>query len=110
METAKYFLDELAHINGIKVKIIPNDETYHEHSIMPHVPRVLLEWDKEKIGFTAEDLDIAMSVDDPPIFLRNKHYFNYYTNMEWRLIDTFYLRESERTIVSQRLKKIFEKK
>jgi uncharacterized pyridoxal phosphate-dependent enzyme len=110
METASYFLDQLSEIHGLEVKIIPNDETYHEHPIMPHVPRVLLEWDKEKIGFSAKDLDVAVSIDDPPIFLRNRHYFNYYTNKEWRLIDTFYLREDEKLIVSNRIKKIFSKK
>lgn len=110
METAKYFLEQLADIQGVSVKIIPNDETYHEHPIMPHVPRVLLEWDRDKIGFSGKDLDIAISVEDPPIFLRNRHYFNYYTNKEWRLIDTFYLREDEKKIVSERLRKIFNEK
>jgi L-seryl-tRNA(Ser) seleniumtransferase len=109
METAKYFHEQLSEIHGITVKIIPNDETYHEHPIMPHVPRVLIEWDKEEIGFTAKELDHQVSVDDPPIFLRNRHYFNYYTNKEWRLIDTFYLREDEKEIVANRLKKCFSK-
>jgi L-seryl-tRNA(Ser) seleniumtransferase len=109
METARYFLEQLGEIHGLSVKIIPNDETYHEHPIMPHVPRVLMEWDKNEVGFTARELDKAVSVDDPPIFLRNRHYYNYYTDREWRLIDTFYLREEEKVIVADRLRKCFTK-
>lgn len=109
METANFILRELKKIEGIEVKIIPNDETYHEHPIMPHVPRVLFEWDAKKKGFTAKDLDLKMAEEDPPIFLRNSHYYNYYTNKEWRLIDTFYLRHLEEKIITERLQRIFNK-
>jgi L-seryl-tRNA(Ser) seleniumtransferase len=109
MEVAKYFLRELGDINGLEVEIIPNDESYHEHPVMPHVPRVLLQWNGSELGFTASELDEAMAEDDPPIFLRDTHYFNYYTNKEWRLIDTYYLRPEEPPIIAERIKTAFEK-
>jgi dTDP-4-amino-4,6-dideoxygalactose transaminase len=109
METARYFLKELSGISGIEVEIIPNDETYHEHPEMPHVPRVLLQWDKEELGISAQELDEAMAAEDPPVFLRNVHYYNYYTNKEWRLIDTFYLRPVEFNIITERIKEIFSR-
>ena len=110
MDTARYFLLELDDIEGLEVEIIPNDESYHEHPVMPHVPRVLLQWDHDKIGFSANELDEYMAEEDPPIFLRNIHYYNYYSNKEWRLIDTYYLRPEELPLIAQRIKKIFKKK
>ena len=109
MEVAEYFLRELSNIKGLEVDIIPNDESYHEHPVMPHVPRVLLQWNRSELGFTASDLDTAMAEDDPPIFLRNTHYYNYYTNKEWRLIDTYYLRLEEPPIIAERIKTAFKK-
>lgn len=109
MEIAEYFQGELSNIEGLEVEIIPNDESYHEHPVMPHVPRVLLQWDKAELGFTATELDEAMAEDDPPIFLRNVHYYNYYTNKEWRLIDTYYLRPEEPPIIAERIKKVLER-
>lgn len=107
MELAKYLSAALAEIPNVSVTIIPNDETYHEHRFMPHVPRVLLEWDANKLALTAKDLDKAMSEEDPPIFLRFSLYDNYYTNKEWRLIDTFYLRDNEADIVVDRIRRVF---
>jgi len=107
MRTARYFTDALDGISGLKVSVVPNDETYHEHPVMPHVPRVLMEWDARQMGLTAEDLDRAMAQEDPPVFLRNAHYFNYYTNSQWRMIDTFFLREGEPEIIARRLKRVF---
>jgi L-seryl-tRNA(Ser) seleniumtransferase len=104
---AEYLVDELKVVPGLEVEIIPNDETYHEHPVMPHVPRVLMQWDAKKMGMTAEELDEAVARDDPPIFLRNVHYYNYYTDREWRLIDTFYLRPSEKAIVAERIRRAF---
>ncbi len=89
------------------MEIIPNDETYHEHPVMPHVPRVLMQWDAKKMGMTAEELDEAVARDDPPIFLRNVHYYNYYTDKDWRLIDTFYLRPPEKVVVAERIRRAF---
>lgn len=109
MKTAEYFRKELSGIQGINVIIIPNDETFHEHPMMPHVPRVLVEWDQKELGLTALDLDNAMAEDDPPIFLRDTHYYDYYTNKEWRLIDTFFLRSPEEEIIVERMKKFFIK-
>ncbi len=106
---AEYLQTELQKIPGLSVSIIPNDGIYYEHLMMPHVPRVLMEWDREKIGFNAEDLDRLMTEDDPPIFLRNIHYFNYYSNQEWRMIDTFFLRSPEEKIIVERLNKYFRK-
>jgi hypothetical protein len=74
---------------------------------MSHVPRVLIQWDEEPLGMTAGDLDRAVAKDNPPIFLRDTHYADYYTNKQWRLIDTFFLREGEPEIIAHRLKKIF---
>jgi L-seryl-tRNA(Ser) seleniumtransferase len=110
METAKYLVNELEGIPGIHITIIPNDETYHEHPVMPHVPRVLLEWDSKELGLTAADVDKAMAEEDPPVFLRDVHYYNYYTNKDWRLIDTFYLRSPEEEIIAERLKRVLAKR
>jgi len=109
MEVARYFLSELTGIEGLEVEIIPNDASYHEHPVMSHVPRVLLQWNQSELGITASELDMAMAEEDPPIFLRNVHYYNYYTNKEWRLIDTYYLRPEEPPIIANRIKKVFEK-
>ena len=109
MKIAEYLHNELSGIQGVNVVIIPNDESYHEHPMMPHVPRVLVEWDQKERGLTAQDLDIAMAEDNPPIFLRDTHYYDYYTNKEWRLIDTFFLRSPEEKIIVDRMKKFFTK-
>lgn len=106
MKIAKHLVNELKEISNIQVTIIPNDETYHEHHMMTHVPRVLVEWEKDDLGMTAKDLDESMAEEDPPVFLRDSHYYNYYTNKEWRLIDTYYLRPCEIDIIINRLKKI----
>ncbi len=110
MKTAGFLEKELSGIPNVDVVIIPNDETFHEHPVMPHVPRVRVEWDAKKLGLTSRDLDEAMAQDDPPVFLRNIHYSNYYTNKEWRLIDTFFLREGEEKIVAERIKRILMRK
>ncbi len=104
---AEYLVEELKGVPGLEVEIIPNDETYHEHPVMPHVPRVLMQWDAKEMGMTAEELDAAVARDDPPIFLRNVHYYNYYTDKDWRLIDTFYLRPPEKVIVAERIRRAF---
>jgi L-seryl-tRNA(Ser) seleniumtransferase len=109
MKVAGFFHNELSEIEGLEVEIIPNDESYHEHPVMPHVPRVLLQWDQSEFKLTAGELDEEMAKGDPPIFLRNIHYYNYYTNKEWRLIDTYYLSPVELPIVADRIKKVFNK-
>ena len=109
MQTAKYLLEALGGIPDVNVVVIPNDETYHEHPAMPHVPRVLVEWDADKLGLTAKDLDEAMRDEDPPVFLRDVHYANYYTNKEWRLIDTFFLRDNEPEIIANRMKRVLSR-
>lgn len=106
METAEYFEGELRDIPGVDVCIMPNDESFHEHVFTPRVPRVLLRWDAREIGLTGKDVDEAMAREDPPVFLRNSKYFTYFTDKEWRQIDTYYLREEEAKIVAMRLKKI----
>lgn len=106
MEIAKYIEEELRGIPGVDVTIIPNDESLHEHPVMPYVPRVKVEWDKEDLGFSPSDVDRLMAAEDPPVFLRKGIYFNYYSKKAWRLIDTFYLREGEAEIVAERLRRI----
>ncbi len=109
MEIVEFFVRELRGLPHLEVDVIPNDATLHEHPTVPHVPRVRLRWDAAKAGLTATGLDEAMAREDPPVFLRNSHYFDYYTDREWRLIDPFFLREDEAQIVADKLKRIFEK-
>jgi L-seryl-tRNA(Ser) seleniumtransferase len=106
MQIARYLQKALEGIDHVDVQIIPNDESFHEHPVVPHVPRVLIQWDPAKVRLTAEALDQAMAAEDPPIFLKERHYENYYTNKAWRIIDTYVLREGEAQIVAQRLKRI----
>lgn len=108
MQTARYLMNELESIKPVEVQIIPNDESLHEHPVVPHVPRVLLQWDPAELCMTAEQLDEAMAAEDPPVFLKERHYENYYTNKAWRIIDTYFLREGEAQIVAQRLKRILK--
>ena len=107
MQVAQYFKTELEGISHLDVQIIPNDETLHEHPVIPHVPRVLIQWDAAEVGITAVELDQAMAAEDPPVFLKEKHYENYYTHKAWRIIDTYHLRFGEEEIVADRLKRIF---
>jgi L-seryl-tRNA(Ser) seleniumtransferase len=109
MKKAKYLKETLSGIPGVDVVIIPNDETFHEHPVIPHVPRVKVSWDKKAKGFSGSDVDKLMAKDDPPVFLRKGIFFDYYTNKEWRLIDTFYLRDGEEKIVAERMKGIISK-
>jgi L-seryl-tRNA(Ser) seleniumtransferase len=109
MKTAKYLEKELKDIPNLDVVVIPNDESFHEHPIMPHVPRVLVEWDAKKVGMMARDLDRAMALDDPPVFLKERHYSNYFTPKDWRIIDTYFLRPGEEKIIAERMKKILTK-
>ena len=106
METAEYFMRKLSDIPGVEVCIIPNDDSFHEHIFTPHVPRTLLRWNAKSLGLTGKDVDKAMAAEDPPVFLRNSKYFPYFTNEEWRQIDTFYLRDGEKEIIADRLRRI----
>ena len=106
MGLAEKLREDLSGIAGVEVTIIPNDETLHEHPMMPHVPRVLVEWDAQELGLTAAEVDERMAGEDPPVFLRDVHYFDYYTNKQWRLIDTFFLRPPEPEILAERLRRI----
>lgn len=110
MRTAEYIVEELSGIPGVDVVIIPNDETFHEHPVMPHVPRVRVQWDEKALGLSSSDVDRHMAEEDPPVFLRTGTYFGYYTNKAWRLIDTFYLRNGEEKIVAERLRRILTRK
>ena len=106
MGVAERVKGELEGIPGVKVSIIPNNESYHEHVYSPHVPRVLIQWDAKELGLTGVDVDEAMAVEEPPIYLRSQKYHNYFTNREWRQVDTYYLRPSEELIVSERLRRV----
>lgn len=109
-KVAESIVKELSGIPGVDVDIIPNDETLHEHPVMPHVPRVRVEWDEKALGLSPSDVDKYMAEEDPPVFLRKGIYFNYYTNKAWRMIDTFYLRDGEEKIVAKRMRKILTKR
>ena len=106
MQTARYLHGALSDIAHVDVQIIPNDESFHEHPVVPHVPRVLIQWDPNDLSLSAEELDDAMAAEDPPVFLKERHYENYYTDKSWRIIDTYFLREGEAQIVVQRLRRI----
>jgi L-seryl-tRNA(Ser) seleniumtransferase len=107
MAMAQRLAEELRTVPGLEVEVIPNDETYHEHPTVPHVPRVLMRWNMEEAGMSAEELDAAVARDDPPVYLRNVHYYDYYTDKEWRLIDVFYLRPEEERIVVDKIVEAF---
>lgn len=107
METAKYMLTEISDIPHLHVTIIPNDETFHEHPVMPRVPRVLLQWDADVLNLSPQELDAEMAKEEPPIFLKERHYENYYTNKAWRIIETYHLRPGDEKIIVERLKKTF---
>jgi len=107
LDIARGIAGELGSVPGLEVTVIPNDETFHEHPTVPHVPRVLIRWSREKMGVSAEELDAAVARDDPPVYLRNVHYYDYYTDKEWRLIDVFYLRPEEERIVVDRILEAF---
>lgn len=109
METVEYIAGELSGIPNVEVTIVPNDETFHEHPFSPHVPRVLIQWNPQKLGLTGEDVDEAMAREDPPVFLRRTKYYNYFTNKAWRQVDPFYLREGEVKTVAERLKRILSR-
>lgn len=102
---AEFMAKGLRDIPGLDVRIIPNDETYHEHPDAPHVPRVLFTWDAAEIGMTGEDLDEVLVTEDPPIYLKERHYHEYYTNREWRIIETYFLRPGEEAILVDRIRR-----
>ena len=106
MGVAERVKGELEGIPGVEVSIIPNNESYHEHVYSPYVPRVLIQWDAGELGLTGVDVDEAMAVENPPIYLRSQKYHNYFTNKEWRQVDTYYLRPSEELIVAERLRRV----
>jgi len=107
MAMARRMAEELGSVPGLEVEVIPNDEKYHEHPSMPHVPRVLMKWSRDEMRMSAEELDAAVARDDPPVYLRNSFYYEYYTDKEWRLIDTYYLRPEEERIVVDRIVEAF---
>jgi len=108
MKIAQNIVEKLSQIPNLEICIIPNNERFHEHPTMPHVPRVKIEWDMDIIKLKPSQLDKALANEDPPIFLRGIVYYPYYTNKAWRLLDTYYLREEEVEILIDRLKKIFK--
>lgn len=108
MKTAEYLVNEFADIPNVNAVVIPNDENFHEHPVVPHVPRVLVEWDPKKIKLSAKDMDKAMAMEDPPVYLKERHYSNYTTNKAWRIIDTYFLRSDEEKIIAERMKRILE--
>jgi len=55
---------------------------------------------------SGEDIDEAMTLEGPPVFLRRAKYYNYFTNEEWRQVGSFYLREAEVEIVADKLRRV----
>ncbi len=112
MEKAEHIVKQIEDIPHLTVRIIPNDDKDYEHPISAHVPKVYMEWDQEKIGFDAQGLDEAIAEDDPPISLRPPRLTQSYTttSRSIRLIDTYFLRDGEEKIVSERLKKVFTRR
>lgn len=107
MKNAQNIVEKLSQIPNLEACIIPNDEKFHAHPTVPHVPRVKIEWDMDVIKLEPSQLDKAIAAEDPPIFLRDRDYYSYYTNKAWRIVDTYFLRDEELEIVIDRLKKIF---
>lgn len=110
MELAEYFVRELSEIPGLSVSIIPNNDISFEHPVVPHVPRVLIKWDAKEAGIDANEVDEAMAREDPPVFLKERHYSDFTSSKAWRIIDTYFLRSSEERIIADRMKQIFMKK
>ena len=110
MRLAEYFVRELNEIPSLEVSIIPNDASSFEHPVVPHVPRVLVKWDSKEVGLDAKDLDEAMAREDPPVYLKERHYSDYTSSKAWRIVDTYFLRPGEETIIAERMKRIFMKK
>jgi L-seryl-tRNA(Ser) seleniumtransferase len=106
MRTANYIVEVLRDIPDVDVVIIPNDETFHEHPVMPHIPRIRIQWDEKALGLSATDLDKLLAEEDPPVDLRKRTYYDYYTNLAWRIINPFFLRDGEEKIVAERLRRI----
>lgn len=107
MDIANKIASELSKVPFLKTCVIPNDEIFREHPVMPRVPRVKIEWDLKNINLTSSELDEAIAENDPPIILRGIHYYSYYTNNPWRLIDTYFLRDGEEDVIIDRVKKLF---
>ena len=109
MGKAEHLVHELRDIPHVDVTIIPNDGVHFEHPMQPRVPRVQLAIDTHALGLTLPDIHKAMAVDDPPIKLRPE--FAYYdhsafTSHSILLIDTYFLRDGEETLVAARLRQV----
>lgn len=109
MGKAEHLVLELRDIPHVDVTIIPNDGVHFEHPMQPRVPRVQLAIDTHALGLTLPDIHKAMAADDPPIRLRPE--FAYYdhsafTSHSILLIDTYFLRDGEETLVAARLRDV----
>jgi L-seryl-tRNA(Ser) seleniumtransferase len=62
LDRANRIKQGLEGLSGLNIRVIPNDEHYHEHPLAPRVPRVLMEWDTEVTGFNAAELDMALKI------------------------------------------------
>lgn len=113
MGKAEYLVLELHDIPHVDVTIIPNDDIHFEHPMQPHVPRVQLTIDTNALGLTLSDIHKAMATETPPIKLRPE--FAYYdhsafTSHSILLIDTYFLRDGEETLVAKRLRRTLTRK
>lgn len=105
---ARRIAEELAPVQGLTVRVIPNDGTLNEHPVMAHVPRVLLEWERDA-GFPPEELQTVMATEDPPVALRGALFWSggFGEPRHRTLIDTYFLRPGEDAIIAERLARAF---
>jgi uncharacterized pyridoxal phosphate-dependent enzyme len=110
MAKANFIVSKLSKISGLKTYVIPNDNSVYEHPSSAHVPKVYLEWDEARFGLSDKQLDNLLSEEDPPISLRQPRFLSaHITSHCIRLIETYFLKEGEETIVTDRLEKIFKR-
>lgn len=105
---AQRITEELKRVPGLTVRVIPNDGTLNEHPVMAHVPRVLLEWEPSA-GLTPDELQTIMAAGDPPVALRGPMFWSGgFGEPRYRtLIDTYFLRPGEDTIITERIAQAF---
>ena len=103
LDRANRIKQALEGLSGLNIRVIPNDEHYHEHPLAPRVPRVLMEWDTEVTGFNAAELDMALKKEKPEILLKERHYADYYSDKAWRIIDTYCVNSEQDDLLVKRI-------